>query len=99
MNLVMVTHGTPRSRYDAKIRAIASQYRTAEFGLDTVAQAIRDDIAKIKRANVAVASNSYTVKVADQYTAEQRIEITNVVPGPARLIVTLREFKNQSPGV
>lgn len=95
----MITHGAPRSRYDAKIRAIVSQYHEAEYGLETLANAIRNDIAKIKRANTAIASNSYTVRVLDNYTDMARIEITNEVPGPSRLIVTLREFKNQSPGV
>lgn len=94
MKLQFITHGAARSRYDAKIRAIASQYPEAAYGLETVANAIREDIANIKRANTAIAANSYVVRVLDPYTALARIEISNEVPGPPRLIVTLKPQPN-----
>lgn len=84
------THGSAKSGYDRQVRAIASQYKGAECSPETLRYNLQDDITKIKRANVAVASACYVVKIKDQYTSTERVEIWNeVIPGKERLVVTL----------
>lgn len=95
MKLILTTYGSARSGYDAKVRAIASQYLQCEFGLESTAQAIRNDIAQIKRKNSAVADHCYTVKVIYKDGLSTCIEIWNeVFPGKERLIATLRPLED-----
>lgn len=88
----VTTHGSPKSQYDRKIRSFASQYREAESSIETVRQNLVRDIASIKRANTSVASAAYTAKIIDQFEPSERLEIWNdVIPGKARLIVTIQK--------
>lgn len=92
MSYLITTHGSAKSGYDRKVRAIASQYRDAECSLETLRTNIAGDIDMIKRANTAVASACYSVVVADRYEVTERIEIwNNVVPGKERLTVTIHQ--------
>lgn len=96
MNLVIEFHGRVRSGYDAQVRAIAQQLCRDAFSLEATAQAIRNDIAKIRRRNTAIAANSYTVKA---YEEDPRIEIHNDwdhTKTPRR-ILTMREDKTHKP--
>lgn len=93
---IVTTHGAAKSNYDRKVRGIASQYRDTECSSFTLRDNIAADIAKIKRANTAVAANCYTVKVVDEFLTTERVEIWNeVIPGKERLKVTImKEVSN-----
>lgn len=93
LRLKVTNHGSPKSNYDAQVRAIASQYQTVwEFNAESLKSNITADIGKIKRANTAVASACYSVKIKNQFEVTERIEIWNeVFPGKERLIVTIEK--------
>lgn len=86
----IVTHGSAKSNYDSKVRALASQYRTTEASLETIKSNLETDIKMIPRANTSIASNNYRIKIVNQFESTECLEIWNeVTPGAERKIVTI----------
>ncbi|MFN5170015.1 MAG: hypothetical protein ACK5DD_10330 [Cyclobacteriaceae bacterium] len=88
--IVIQFYGTAKSKYDQKVRAMASQYQGSEMSLYSFESALKKDIETIPRANIAVASTQYRIRHKNEFTNEHEVEIWNdSMPGKERLIATI----------
>lgn len=90
MSYKIEMHGPVKSTYDAQVRAICSQYSKSEASEWTVKHSIEEEIKLIRRANTAIASACYSVRIINEFEPGQKIEVWNdVIPGKERKTVTM----------